>query len=1341
MGRRFGVVLATSVSLVVGVIAPTGAQQSQASPAPAAPKTAAFVSPSVLRAMQGAEKGAPATRVIVSFDTRGGRSSQSISDVSAARTSVLSAMPAGSYSLVSSFSRIPAVALAVNELSLDALRANPLVYAINEDSVVTTDMVEANALTGVGSVHTAGITGDGATVAIIDSGVDSAAGVVHPALADDLAGQHCFRTENDCINSVNSAKDQNGHGTHVAGIITGPNGVAPDARFYALKVFTTGTTSDTNILNALNYVIDLNTTSAGTVDLVNMSLGGDNYSDQTTCDANGAAYLAAFSTLNAQGVTVFVATGNDASITEVSSPGCLTGAVGVGSVGDAAVDNNFLACTDNALPDKVSCFSNATPVQGAGELVDMMAPGCSITSTGLDESTTFVECGTSMATPYSAGTAALLLEYLADHSLAMTPAQIEAHIEATGVQVADYRMAPGAPTFPRVSPPRMIGSLEIGAPGNFQITGSTTSTVSMSWSEVPSATEYHVYRSSAGGTPVLAGTVTPPDLAYVDSAAPCGSLTYFVRAFDGSIESLDSDTDSVTARSCPVAPTGLALSVVDADTHTLSWTDGNSDETANILQRSVNGGAFTDYQTLAPGTALQFTDDALACGLYRYRAIAETGADRSAASNEVQRAVCAPANDDFANAQVVPAGVPLTDTEPNASYASEEPLDPNYSCRFNGAGPGFQGVWYDITPATPTLATITTAATTVFPPSTGLPDTLLAVYTGTPGSLTQVACNDDISGVNFRSTLTVNLNAGTTYHVFVSQWVKLPAGTVGNLVTDFTWATGPDNDLVANARVVNADNYTSTVTSAQTATVSATDLPHSCSFDSGGTNIVPRVGSHTLWWTFTPTADGTVDLDTLSSSGSFTDTIMSVYTGTPGAFTVAACNDDATSASSLRSRILDLPVTAGTTYTIYVSRWSATAATTAGTAVLHSVFSVEPAVVINPETVDVTEGGATDAYTAVLATAPTADVTVSVTGDADCTAAPASLTFAPANWSVPQTVTVTAVDDLLAEGTHSCTITHAATSTDAAYNGLPVASVTGTVTDHVIPASVSISKAAVAPTSRPEPGGAFSHTLVIRNLSPVPATIMALTDEDTLSAGCRALISTSLAANDSAPGGADEATCTSTGTHTAAGSFTTTASVSVSNAFAQTDTKTASAAVTVTDVPLVDGDVTITGSADPASVPETGGNVAFTLVVTNNSQQPFTVDQLVGSGVTVSAIDAAAVGGCLSGVGTSVPAGGTFTCSFSQFVSGEADNGPTAHMVTVTVSDANGNRTTGAVTVHVNLTAVTAPTTPTVPPTTIATGRQIPATGGSIAGTLLLAASFLGVGAVLVRRRERRNAS
>jgi fibronectin type 3 domain-containing protein len=100
---------------------------------------------------------------------------------------------------------------------------------------------------------------------------------------------------------------------------------------------------------------------------------------------------------------------------------------------------------------------------------------------------------------------------------------------------------------------------------------------------------------------------------------------------------------------------------------------------------------------------------------------------------------------------------------------------------------------------------------------------------------------------------------------------------------------------------------------------------------------------------------------------------------------------------------------------------------------------------------NVTEGGATDSYTVVLSSQPTANVTVTVTPNSQVSVDKTSLVFTPANWNVAQTVTVTAVNDSVAEGNHTGTITHTVSSTDANYNGISVVSVTAQITDNDTP--------------------------------------------------------------------------------------------------------------------------------------------------------------------------------------------------------------------------------------------------------------------------------------------------
>ncbi len=141
---------------------------------------------------------------------------------------------------------------------------------------------------------------------------------------------------------------------------------------------------------------------------------------------------------------------------------------------------------------------------------------------------------------------------------------------------------------------------------------------------------------------------------------------------------------------------------------------------------------------------------------------------------------------------------------------------------------------------------------------------------------------------------------------------------------------------------------------------------------------------------------------------------------------------------------------------------------------------------------NITEGGATDTYTVVLDSQPVANVTITVTPDAQCTALPSPLTFTTANWNVAQTVTVTAVDDAVVEGAHNCAITHTATSADVGYNGLAVAGVTAAVTDNDV-AGVTVTESG-GTTNITEGGATDTYTVVLNTIPAANVTITVTPD-------------------------------------------------------------------------------------------------------------------------------------------------------------------------------------------------------------------------------------------------------
>ena len=136
-------------------------------------------------------------------------------------------------------------------------------------------------------------------------------------------------------------------------------------------------------------------------------------------------------------------------------------------------------------------------------------------------------------------------------------------------------------------------------------------------------------------------------------------------------------------------------------------------------------------------------------------------------------------------------------------------------------------------------------------------------------------------------------------------------------------------------------------------------------------------------------------------------------------------------------------------------------------------------------TVDPEAGGTAD-YTVVLVTQPTADVTITPASD-DTSVALVSgvLTFTTTDWNVAQTVTVTGVNDNIDNvSDRTATVTHAATSSDVDYEGVPVDPVMVTATDNDTagltfdPASVSVNE-----------GGSSSYTVVLDTEPTVTVTV------------------------------------------------------------------------------------------------------------------------------------------------------------------------------------------------------------------------------------------------------------
>lgn len=272
------------------------------------------------------------------------------------------------------------------------VRAVDLITPVDTDSGDDTDPIDRDQCLpwGVDRVDAdvatdAGYTGDGAGVAVIDTGVAPD----HPDVP--VADGKSFVEAEDPPEPAWA--DEQGHGTHVAGIITaldndiGVQGGGPDIDIYAYKVFARDSTRapEDAIAAAIEEAADNDD-----VDVINLSLGGDEPSEligdaiKYACD---------------QGTLVVAATGND-------------GCEGQDCVSYPAARCRVVAVTATNMLDQTAWFSNVGPE------VNFTAPGMGVYSTvpgGYKKLS-----GTSMACPHASFSAAVVMNQGHSHAKAVT---------------------------------------------------------------------------------------------------------------------------------------------------------------------------------------------------------------------------------------------------------------------------------------------------------------------------------------------------------------------------------------------------------------------------------------------------------------------------------------------------------------------------------------------------------------------------------------------------------------------------------------------------------------------------------------------------------------------------------------------------------------------------------------------------------------------------------------------------------------------------------------------------------------------------------------------------------
>jgi len=275
------------------------------------------------------------------------------------------------------------MAVTLPQEAIDKVENLPYVRKVWKDKKVVALLTESVPLINATQLWELGFTGKGIKIAIVDTGID----YTHPDLGNCF-GQGCKVIGGwDIVNNDSDPIDDNGHGTHCAGIAAANGslkGVAPDANLLAYKVLNAfGSGYMLWVIEGIERAVE------DGADIISLSLGGLGDPDDPVSKAVDTAVES--------GVVVVVAAGNAGDYQTIGSPGTSRKAITIGA-------------TDKY--DGIAGFSSRGPVVWGNEAIikpEVVAPGVYINSTVLNMGYE-AWSGTSMATPHVAGAAALLLE-------------------------------------------------------------------------------------------------------------------------------------------------------------------------------------------------------------------------------------------------------------------------------------------------------------------------------------------------------------------------------------------------------------------------------------------------------------------------------------------------------------------------------------------------------------------------------------------------------------------------------------------------------------------------------------------------------------------------------------------------------------------------------------------------------------------------------------------------------------------------------------------------------------------------------------------------------------------
>ncbi len=323
---------------------------------------------------------------------------------------------------------INAVAAEIPSDSVDPIALHNMIKFIDDDNKVFKTVDIAREFMGSNTANDYGYTGKGIGIAVVDTGVAPHSDLIKP--------KNRIVAFKDFINNREFPYDDDGHGTHVAGIAAGNGfssskykGIAPEADIIAVKALDeTGSGSTSDILAGIQWVVD--NKDKYNIKILNLSLGTP--ADTTYREdplAKGAAAASNY------GICVVTAAGNSGpNRRTINSPGISPYVITVGSI-----DDNRTTSYEDVF---VAEFSSRGPTLSGEIKPDVMAPGVDILSLSNKNLSGYTShSGTSMSTPFISGAIALLHEKNGN----ISPEHAKRIVKSTAVPIrGEARIAQGA---------------------------------------------------------------------------------------------------------------------------------------------------------------------------------------------------------------------------------------------------------------------------------------------------------------------------------------------------------------------------------------------------------------------------------------------------------------------------------------------------------------------------------------------------------------------------------------------------------------------------------------------------------------------------------------------------------------------------------------------------------------------------------------------------------------------------------------------------------------------------------------------------------------------------------